>query len=76
MTPYTVLLIFVLGSMFIIILMQGKKIGELEDRLGEVYYILGYYRVRFGDVSKKDVENLVGIDKSKVEKFEVKIDKQ
>jgi hypothetical protein len=62
--------------MFIIILMQGRKIGELEHRLGEVYYILGYYRVRFGDVSKEDVENLVGIDRSKVEKFEVKIDKQ
>lgn len=45
----------------IVIFISTKRIFELEDTLRETNKILGYYRMRFGKVTRAEIENKIGI---------------
>jgi len=54
-------LIIAFGILFIIITYLLFRVSARENELRDAYFILGYYKLRFGEVSIEDVVNRVGL---------------
>lgn len=53
--------IIAFSILFGIIIYLLIKVHRNQEELHNAYFLLGYYRIRFGEVSREDIEKGVGL---------------